>query len=439
MAKCDFLQKIDRRTFLGILSFTGAAGLIYPNRAISSLIPTTLSRVAIVEDDSATNGHTINQNTIRTMVNSGIKSLAQQNDISDAWKTLLPGIDTNKTIALKVNCINSSVPTHPTVSYAVAESLKQLNFSGSAFPENNIIIFDRTNWELQSSSYSINTSGTGVRCFGTEGSGVNYSSQTYSVNGRNQKISKIVTEMADYLINIAVLKNHGMAGVTLCMKNHYGTCHDPGSMHSNDCDPYVPALNALDPILTKQQVNIIDALYGVKQGGPGGSPQFTTNKLIFSQDVVAADYWGRELLKDNGCYTISDAHHVDTAANSYNLGTNDPSNMDVVNLINSTTAIDKTENRIPKGFVLEQNYPNPFNAQTQIRFYLPSVSETTLTIFNTTGHQVRRLLNNQLASGWHKIIWDGLNDSGKPVSSGVYVCQLKTGAYNKSIILQMVK
>ena len=439
MANSNLLQKIDRRTFLNILSSTGAAGLIYPNRVISSLIPTTLSRVIMVEDDSATSGYTINENTIQTMVESGIKSLAQMVNISDAWKTLLPGIEPNKIVAIKVNCINSSMPTHPQVTYAVTESLKQLNFSGSLFSENNIIIFDRTNWELQSCGYKINTSGNGLRCFGTNNPGVGYSSQTFNVSGRNQKISKIITEMADYLINIAVLKNHNTAGITLCMKNHYGTCHYPDSLHGNDCDPYVPTLNALDPILSKQQIIIIDALYGVKQGGPGGSPQFITNKLIFSQDVVAVDYWGRKILQDNGCRTISDAHHVDTAAISYSLGTNNPAEMDVVNLTNPTTAVDKTINKKPKDFVFEQNYPNPFNAQTQIKFYLPVVSETKLTIFNTNGFQVRRLLDNQLANGWHQFIWDGLNDSGKPVASGVYVCQLKTDAYNKSIIMQLLK
>jgi uncharacterized protein (DUF362 family) len=439
MAKSSFLQRIDRRTFLRIMSFTGAAGLIYPNRIISSLLPTTLSRIILVEDDSATSGYLINENTVQTMVNAGIKTLAQKDNLSDSWKTLLTGVDPTKKISIKVNCINSSMPTHPKVTYAVAESLKQLNFSGSFFPDNNIIIFDRTNWELQSCGYKLNTSGIGVRCFGTDSSGAGYSSQFFNVSGKNQKISKIVTEMADYLINIAVLKNHSMAGVTLCLKNHYGTCHNPGNLHSNDCDPYVPALNALDPILAKQQVNIIDALYGVKQGGPGGSPQFTPNQLLFSQDIVAADYWGRKTLQDNGCRTISDAHHVDTATTSYNLGTNNPAEMDVVKLTNPTTAANKREKTKPTDFVLEQNYPNPFNAQTQIRFYLPSVSETTLTIFNTTGNRIRRLLNNRLTKGWHQIIWDGLNDSGKPVASAVYLCRLKTGSFNKSIIMQMVK
>ena len=66
--------------------------------------------------------------------------------------------------------------------------------------------------------------------------------------------------MSDYMINLSVLKNHGTAGVTLSMKNHYGTCDDPGSIHGGYCDPYIPALNNLSPIRDKQVLNICDAI-----------------------------------------------------------------------------------------------------------------------------------------------------------------------------------
>lgn len=72
------------------------------------------------------------------------------------------------------------------------------------------------------------------------------------MGGRSQRLSKIVTEMADYMINLSVLKNHGIAGATLCLKNHYGTCDKPGDLHSRHADPYIGALNALDPIQKKQ-------------------------------------------------------------------------------------------------------------------------------------------------------------------------------------------
>ncbi len=312
-----------------------------------------------------------------------------------------------------------------------------MSFGVGNFPENNIIIFDRTNYELTSAGYTINTSENGVRCFGTNNSGVGYSSESYSVNGSNQKISTIVTEMADYIINLGVLKNHSIAGATLCLKNHYGTCHNPGQIHSNHCDPYIPALNALPVINDKQTMNIIDALYGIYSGGPGGSPQFIANKFILSQDIVAADYWGRELLLENGCNTTNNAHHIDTAAQEpYVLGTNDPEQMDVLNILNPITGLE-SEN-IKEGFQLKQNFPNPFQSLTQIDFYVPEKLDVKLTIFSNDGKKVREILNGQLKQGWQSVFWDGRNDLGQKLNAGFYIGQLKGSGFNRSIIMQLM-
>lgn len=316
-----------------------------------------------------------------------------------------------------------------------------MSFGGTLFPENKIIIFDRTSGELQSCGYTLNTSSPGVRCFGTNSSGVGYSSQYFNVSGSSQKISRIVTEIADYLINISVLKNHGTSGVTLCLKNHYGTCHNPGALHDNYADPYIPALNALPPIFSKQKINICDALFGIKSGGPGGSPQFAAKKIIMSQDIVAGDYWGRKILQENGCATISWAHHIDTAATTFKLGTNDPSQMEVIKISNPTTNIDQDHFNPdrPTTFKLEQNYPNPFNSHTNIRFYLLNSSAVELSIFDVTGRQVRTLLDKTINSGWCQIQWDGTDVYGNPVASGLYICQLSADQVKKSIIMQLVK
>jgi uncharacterized protein (DUF362 family) len=413
------LHKIGRRSFLRLLSFIGIGGLGFPKRGTASFL-TTNSRVILVTDAQATSGGTINASVVRIMVNRGIRSLAETTDVGEAWKVLLTGITASSKIAIKVNCINSSCPTHPQVTNAVVETLKQMMFDGSPFPENNIIIFDRTQNELQASGYTINTGTTGVRCFATESAGVGYSAQNYNVNGSTQKLSRIVTEMCDYLINISVLKNHGDGGVTLCLKNHYGTCNSPGNMHGGDCDPYIPALNALQPVRVKQKVDIIDALYGIRSGGPGGPPQFIANKLIMSTDIVTADYWGRRVLKDNGCTTTSKAHHIDTAATTYGLGTNDPGQMDVINILNPSDA-EGEGNGTPTGFKLHQNYPNPFNSQTQIRFEIPASTSVNLEIYDDAGRKVVTVLNRHLTAGSHAVVFDAAS-----LSSGAYIYQLRT-------------
>jgi len=431
-----FLKSLDRRTFLKVLSFTGMSGLIYPRNLLANYIPLDIVTIVVVEDETATSGNDINEETVQVMIDSAIRALTQEQDVGDAWKSLFPNITTSSIIAIKVNVRYSTMPSHPEVTYAVCEGLKLMDFDGEYFPENNIIIYDDRGF-LSESGYLINTSDQGIRCFET--SHVGYSSELYQVVDINQRISRIITDLADYLINIPVLKNHGIAGVTLSLKNHYGTCNLPQQMHSNHADPYIPALNALSVINDKACINVCDALFGIRSGGPGGYPQFVTNKIIISEDIVATDYIGRELLDENGCNTIGLATHIDTAATDYDLGTNDPDEMDIINILNPTTGIGNDNSSLPNQFQLLQNFPNPFNNKTQIRFYIPNSSEISLQIFNIQGQSVRQLAGKTLSSGWHNIFWDGKNDSGNVVSSGVYLCRMQARDFNKSIILEFIK
>jgi len=440
----DLLRMLDRRTFLKILSFTGVSGLIYPREVISSLTSPPSSRLVVVEEDSATSGTTIDSEAVQVMVDSAIRVLALKDDVGAAWMQLMPNLGPESVVAIKVNGINTSMPTHPQVTYAVAESLKRISFGGEPFAENNIVIFDRGSPRLPGSGYALNSSDMGVRCIETPT--VGYSQETYDVGGRSQRLSRIVTEMADYIINISVLKNHGIAGATLCLKNHYGTCDKPTNLHSGYGDPYIAALNALDPIRGKQRLNICDALLGVRSGGPGGRPQFAANKLVVSQDIVAVDYWGRKILEENDCATLGAASHIDTAAASYGLGTNDPLQMEVVEIENPTvnpppTAVESSAGNSgrPEFFQLMQNFPNPFNGQTQVRFHLPEAADIRMAVYNSGGQRVRNLIGGRLGSGWHQVTWDGTNDRRRTVASGIYICQLEGGEFRKGIVIQFLK
>ncbi|MDP6777155.1 MAG: DUF362 domain-containing protein [Candidatus Latescibacteria bacterium] len=332
----DRQLRVDRRAFLRTTSVAGIATLAYP-RALLSLSPSSdASRVVIAEHDDATTGFSIKLPTVQMMVDSGVKWLADRQDVGEAWKALLPSISPSQTVAIKVNCLFPSIPTHPQVAQAVINGLTRMAFDGQMFPQNNIIIYGDRSSRMQSSGYTINSSTSGVRCIGSDTAG--YSTDSYDVSGSSQRLSKVVTSMADHIINIPVLKNHGgVAGVSLSLKNHYGTCDRPSRLHGNNGDPYIPALSSLYPIKSRQRVNVLDALVGVRSGGPNGYPQFTANTIVLSKDMVATDYWGREILEDNGCTTTSYASHIDTAASVYRLGTNDPSQMDVVRLTNPTS------------------------------------------------------------------------------------------------------
>lgn len=78
---------------------------------------------------------------------------------------------------------------------------------------------------------------------------------------------------------------------------------------------------------------------------------------------------------------------------------------------------------------LKQNIPNPFNPQTTIQFSIPSAEFVILDIFDIQGHQIRTVVNNVLNSGWHSVVWDGKDNNGQNVSSGMYIYRLKAGSF----------
>jgi mannan endo-1,4-beta-mannosidase len=90
----------------------------------------------------------------------------------------------------------------------------------------------------------------------------------------------------------------------------------------------------------------------------------------------------------------------------------------------SIAAISDRSPVYPAGFELEQNYPNPFNASTQIEYEIFFPAEVTLTIYDITGKKVKTLVEQWASSGTHSVIWNGMNDLGFTVSSGVYIYQL---------------
>ena len=85
--------------------------------------------------------------------------------------------------------------------------------------------------------------------------------------------------------------------------------------------------------------------------------------------------------------------------------------------------------RIPGRFTLFQNYPNPFNPNTTISYRISKTTPIKINIYNLSGQEVKTLINEEHQPGEYKLMWDGTDNSGRMLSSGVYIYQLRAGDF----------
>ena len=95
--------------------------------------------------------------------------------------------------------------------------------------------------------------------------------------------------------------------------------------------------------------------------------------------------------------------------------------------------------QLPETFALHQNYPNPFNPTTTIGFEVPIPSQVSLKIYNLMGQEIKTLTNQWLPTGSHRLIWNGKNRQGIPVSAGVYIYRLQSQDFQKTRKMVLLK
>ncbi|MCP4706188.1 MAG: T9SS type A sorting domain-containing protein [candidate division Zixibacteria bacterium] len=113
----------------------------------------------------------------------------------------------------------------------------------------------------------------------------------------------------------------------------------------------------------------------------------------------------------------------------------------LINRLSLILSIDEINsgNNLPNDFSLEQNYPNPFNPITKIRFSLPVTSQVKVEVFNILGQSVRDLIDEKLTAGTKEVSWDGLNNSGAEVSSGIYFYKIVTENFEDTKKMVLLK
>ncbi|MDH4158410.1 MAG: T9SS type A sorting domain-containing protein, partial [candidate division Zixibacteria bacterium] len=94
---------------------------------------------------------------------------------------------------------------------------------------------------------------------------------------------------------------------------------------------------------------------------------------------------------------------------------------------------------LPRDYALYQNFPNPFNPSTSIRLALPQAGHVTLEVFNILGQTVATVVDREMPAGYHTVVWDGDDNGGSRVASGVYFYRMTSGDYQQNRKMVLLK
>ncbi len=298
--------------------------------------------VDVKSKTSIMKGITPDISLVKQMVDSGITLLTGIHKPRDAWKSLF---HEEERIGIKINGLGADILVgNYQICWAIVDALKDIGVK-----ENNIIIWDQYQHFFLSSGFRINRSFKGVRTYTTDGGGgkealdSGSSHREYDSGYGAVKISKVLTEEVDSLINVGLLKDHGLAGISIALKNiSHGVISHPDNFHDNSCDPFIAAINSIPVVKDKIKLHICNGILGLYDGGP--MPQkrhvWNNNGIILSKDPVALDTIGMNIIeekrKEKELRSLFNRpnlpKHIETAG-KYGLGISD------LNLINYKTVL----------------------------------------------------------------------------------------------------
>ncbi len=250
-----------------------------------------MSEVLVIKYARVNNDNSTTADEYQRLIETGLKLLSGESNKADAIRRYIP----QGRVGMKVNCLTRNFNSTPV---AMADGLTRL-LTAAGFDENNLIVWDRTDRELKLAGYTLNASSFGPKCLGTDTVGFGYSSQFYSSGNVNSLVSRILTDAIDANINLPILKDHSIAGLSASLKNMFGAINNPNKYHGNNCSPFAAEISNLAPIKSKHRLSIIDAMKVQYNGGPGYDSRYIANYngLIFSADPVAADTIGLEIIE----------------------------------------------------------------------------------------------------------------------------------------------
>lgn len=278
-------------------------------------------RVSVVRDPACIRNGQVDASRVDRLLD---RLIQVQFDVADPITVFQRLFTPRDRIGIKVNCLSGRrMSTHVELVDAIVERLIDADV-----PAENILIWDRLNADLRQAGFKLNEWGNPVACAGCDTLG--YESNLTVHRSIGSLFTRSVTKLCTAQINVPVLKDHGIVGVTLGMKNFFGAIHNPNKYHTDRGDPFVADLYSHPDIGGKVRMTILDALEMQCEGGPPFQPTWCQDfgGLMTSNDPVALDRVGwkfiEEARQNRGLPSLKEAEREPTyihAAAILGLGT----------------------------------------------------------------------------------------------------------------------
>ncbi len=273
-------------------------------------------------------GGAVNEARLTEALGAAVSRAAGESDPVSAFRRLFRPRDV---VGIKVNCAaGRGLSSRPEAAFQLGRWLV-----AAGVPPERIVIWDRFSRELKVCRYTAG-SGSGVRVAGTDG---DWEAKVREWGPSASRFSRLLVEELTAVINLAVLKDHGLAGVSAGLKNWYGVVHNPNKLHEEGCNPFVPHLAAFPLVREKHRLTVVDGTTGQFHNGPGYAPSWAWpyQGFLASTDAVAADAvaWTviEEKRKEKGLKTLAaegrEPRSIGAAAR-LGLGTCDPAKIEAV-------------------------------------------------------------------------------------------------------------
>jgi uncharacterized protein (DUF362 family) len=327
----------NRRDFLKTAA-TGAVLLGAQSKlGLAAMLDQHKSRVVVARNENLhTAAGQLDDRCVADLLDRAMAAYTGRDKPVEAWKRIVP---VGKVIGLKINSLGGKpIATHLALTLAVCERLQQ-----AGVKPGDIVVWECRAGEMERAGYTINKDHSRIRCVGSDMVGYGFEEQPAAFGSVKVNLAKILTRECGFVINLPVLKDHDIAGVTFSLKNFYGAVQRPAELHGTGCDPAIADLNCVAGLRDKFRFTIGDAITSMYQGGPQFHPEhlWHSNALIVGQDPVAIDYTGWKIIErkraEMGLPTLASVgrptNFLSTAADAkHNLGTNDPNRIQLMEI-----------------------------------------------------------------------------------------------------------